>query len=197
MGSKFLQMVLKSKLSSAEADSAEVFVPAGILAPDYPANPLAGEFFAPRSAFRRPAFRCIFFPVNLSPVIFSPANLSPAPMFWLPVLAAPVPLRPVSCRLIPFFPILRRRISFLPVLLCPVQFHPVLCRRISSLQVPLTLLLPPCPRFPASPRQFPARRTFLRSSGSPSESIPFWSCSLSTGPITACSKLSPRAASGG
>ena len=37
-------MVLKSKLSSAEADSAEVFVPAGILAPDYPANPLAGEF---------------------------------------------------------------------------------------------------------------------------------------------------------
>ena len=44
MGSKFLQMVLKSKLSSAEADSAEVFVPAGILAPDYPANPLAGEF---------------------------------------------------------------------------------------------------------------------------------------------------------
>ena len=36
-------MVLKSKLSSAEADSAEVFVPAGILAPDYPANPLAGE----------------------------------------------------------------------------------------------------------------------------------------------------------
>lgn len=43
MGSKFLQMVLKSKLSSAEADSAEVFVPAGILAPDYPANPLAGE----------------------------------------------------------------------------------------------------------------------------------------------------------
>lgn len=44
MGSKFLQMVLKSKLSSAEADSAEVFVPAGILAPDYPANSLAGEF---------------------------------------------------------------------------------------------------------------------------------------------------------
>ena len=44
MGSKFLQMVLKSKLSSAEADSAEVFVPAGILAPDYPANALAGEF---------------------------------------------------------------------------------------------------------------------------------------------------------
>ena len=44
MGSKFLQMVLKSKLSSAEADSAEVFVPAGILAPDYPANPPAGEF---------------------------------------------------------------------------------------------------------------------------------------------------------
>ena len=44
MGSKFLQMVLKSKLSSAEADSAEVFVPAGILAPDYPTNPLAGEF---------------------------------------------------------------------------------------------------------------------------------------------------------
>ena len=44
MGSKFLQMVLKSKLSSAEADSAEVFVPAGILAPDYPANPRAGEF---------------------------------------------------------------------------------------------------------------------------------------------------------
>ena len=44
MGSKFLQMVLKSKLSSAEADSAEVFVPAGILAPDYPANPLACEF---------------------------------------------------------------------------------------------------------------------------------------------------------
>ena len=37
-------MVLKSKLSSAEADSAEVFVPAGILAPDYPANSLAGEF---------------------------------------------------------------------------------------------------------------------------------------------------------
>jgi len=31
-------------LSSAEADSAEVFVPAGILAPDYPANSLAGEF---------------------------------------------------------------------------------------------------------------------------------------------------------
>ena len=44
MGSKFLQMILKSKLSSAEADSAEVFVPAGILAPDYPANSLAGEF---------------------------------------------------------------------------------------------------------------------------------------------------------
>lgn len=44
MGSKFLQMVLKSKLSSAEADSAEVFVPAGILAPDYPANSLVGEF---------------------------------------------------------------------------------------------------------------------------------------------------------
>ena len=190
MGSKFLQMVLKSKLSSAEADSAEVFVPAGILAPDYPEfllrDPLSGDPLSGAS-----------FPVNLSPVIFSPANLSPAPMFWLPVLAAPVPLRPVSCRLIPFFPILRRRISFLPVLLCPVQFHPVLCRRISSLQVPLTLLLPPCPRFPASPRQFPARRTFLRSSGSPSESIPFWSCSLSTGPITACSKLSPRAASGG
>ncbi|MEI3566293.1 MAG: hypothetical protein V8Q35_11310 [Alistipes finegoldii] len=35
---------MKSKLSSAEADSAEVFVPAGILAPDYPANSLAGEF---------------------------------------------------------------------------------------------------------------------------------------------------------
>ena len=35
---------MKSKLSSAEADSAEVFVPAGILAPDYPTNPLAGEF---------------------------------------------------------------------------------------------------------------------------------------------------------
>ena len=31
-------------MSSAEADSAEVFVPAGILAPDYPANSLAGEF---------------------------------------------------------------------------------------------------------------------------------------------------------
>ena len=43
MGSKFLQMVLKSKLSSAEADSAEVFVPAGILAPDYPAKSLSGE----------------------------------------------------------------------------------------------------------------------------------------------------------
>ena len=107
MGSKISTNGLEIQLSSAEADSAEVFVPAGILAPDYPANSLAGEFC---SAIRFPAIRfpanhfpanhfpVHLFPVHLFPVICSPANLSPAPRFWLPVLAAPVPLRPVSRR---------------------------------------------------------------------------------------------------
>ena len=71
MGSKFLQMVLKSKLSSAEADSAEVFVPAGILAPDYPANSLAGEFL-----LRDPLSGDPFSGESLSGASFSGASFS-------------------------------------------------------------------------------------------------------------------------
>ncbi|MFQ9210455.1 MAG: hypothetical protein ACLR3T_02560, partial [Alistipes finegoldii] len=56
---------LEIQIVSAEADSAEVFVPAGILAPDYPANLSPANFC---SAIRFPATR---FPVHLFPVNLS------------------------------------------------------------------------------------------------------------------------------
>ncbi len=192
MGSKFLQMVLKSKLSSAEADSAEVFVPAGILAPDYPANPLAGEFLLRDPLSGEPLSGASFSGESL------PGDLLPGePLPGSDVLASGAcGSGSASSGFAPSDSVLPNS--------APSDFAPSgSARPVRSFRfclvvpIPLTLLLPPFPRFPASPRQFPARPTFLRSSGSPSESIPFWSCSLSTGPITACSKLSPRAVSGG